>query len=210
MTVARAVRQKDYSDRPRIVREPAWEIARLFPEQGSWTEEGYLALDSKRPVEYSDCCVEVLPSPTDSHQAIVAFLYSTLLAFIEKGKLGRVRFAALPLRLWPGKFREPDILFLKSANDSKRTKRFWKGADLVMEVVSPSNRLHDLETKRFEYARAGISEYWIVDPQKSRILVYTLKGAQYVEHGTFARGSKAKSVLLSGFAVDVASVLDAE
>ena len=208
MTVARASRHRETARVP--AHEPAWEIARLFPEQGSWTEEDCLALDTKRAVEFSEGYVEVLPVPTDAHEAIIAFLYSALLAFCEKGKLGKVRFAALPLRLWQGKFREPDILFLKAENDGKRGRRFWKGADLVMEVVSPSIRSHDLVLKRFEYARAGIAEYWIVDPQKSRILIYTLKGAAYVEQGTFVRGGKAKSLLLPGFAVDVTSALDAE
>ena len=52
------------------------------------------------------------------------------------------------------------------------------GADLAIEVVSEGAeaRERDLETKRAEYARAGISEYWIVDPQESRITVLTLDG----------------------------------
>jgi hypothetical protein len=50
--------------------------------------------------------------PTDSHQAIVAYLYSALIAFVSAGSLGKVRFAPLRLRLWPGKFREPALLFL--------------------------------------------------------------------------------------------------
>jgi Uma2 family endonuclease len=85
-------------------------------------------------------------------------------------------------------------------------ERFWDGADLVMEVVSTGkeDRRRDLETKRQEYARAGIAEYWIIDPQEERITVLRLVGKKYVVHGEFSRGEKATSYLLQGFTVDVA------
>jgi Uma2 family endonuclease len=74
-----------------------------------------------------------------------------------------------------------------------------------MEVVSdsPDDRERDLVTKRAEYARARIPEYWIVDPQEGRITVLRLEGDRYVVHGEFLKGSKASSVLLPGFVVDV-------
>jgi len=66
-------------------------------------------------------------------------------------------------------------------------------------VVSPDYRRHDLETKRREYARAGIPEYWIVDPEEEQITVLTLKEGKYVVHGMFERGMVARSALLEGF-----------
>jgi Uma2 family endonuclease len=82
-----------------------------------------------------------------------------------------------------------------------------EGAELAMEVVSDDDRRRDLETKRFEYARAGISEYWIVDPLKEQITVLKLDGSAYVVHGEFKKGDRATSVLLPGFSVDVAEAL---
>lgn len=190
--------------------EPTWEIARLFPDQGSWCEEEYLNMDTNRLLEYSHGYLEVLPMPTDMHQAILAFLFELLQGFVKNKGLGTVRFAALPVRLWEGKFREPDLMFLLAKNMEKRNKKFWDGADLVMEVVSDENRRHDLETKRFEYAKAGIPEYWIVDPRKAQMTVLRLDGGRYVEHGTFSKRQKATSVLLPGFCVDVAEALRAE
>jgi Uma2 family endonuclease len=74
-----------------------------------------------------------------------------------------------------------------------------------MEVVSDGeeNRKRDLETKREEYARAGIAEYWIVDPQEQRVMVLALDGASYRVHGVFDCGATATSVLLPGFAASV-------
>jgi Uma2 family endonuclease len=77
-------------------------------------------------------------------------------------------------------------------------------------VVSPSNPDHDLETKRTEYARAGIPEYWIVNPLKETITVLQLEDDAYVEHGVFKRGETATSALLEGFAVSVDATLDAK
>ena len=54
--------------------EPAWEIARLFPNQGGWSEQEYFDLSrGNRLVEFSDGFVEVLPMPTTTHQMIVFF-----------------------------------------------------------------------------------------------------------------------------------------
>jgi hypothetical protein len=56
---------------------PAWEVARLFPDQGQWGESDYLELTrhTRRLVELSEGRVEVLPVPRTSHQKIVACLY---------------------------------------------------------------------------------------------------------------------------------------
>jgi Uma2 family endonuclease len=92
--------------------EPAWEIAMLFPAQGAWTEADYLSLNSSNwMVELSDGCLEVLPLPNPQHQDIVEYLFTLLKAFVLARALGRVYFAPIPVRLWAGKFREPDVMF---------------------------------------------------------------------------------------------------
>jgi Uma2 family endonuclease len=89
------------------------------------------------------------------------------------------------------------------------TDEYWRGADLVMEVVSSGNEdlRRDLTVKREEYAQAGIPEYWIVDPELGQMTVLTRDGHSYNVHGEFKRGDRATSKLLPGFAVDVTSVL---
>jgi Uma2 family endonuclease len=189
--------------------EPAWEIAHLFPRQGDWTEEEYLDLSTNRLVELSDGRIEVLPLPTTSHQMIVVFLLRALLAFVEPRNLGTALVAGLPVRLRKGKFREPDVLFMLAENEKRIGERYWRGADLVMEVVSggAKNRKRDLQTKPKEYARAGVAEYWIVDPKMEEITVLRLSEGHYVEHGRFGRGRRARSALLKGFSVSVDAAL---
>ncbi|MCZ0940754.1 MAG: Uma2 family endonuclease [Caldilineaceae bacterium] len=186
--------------------ELTWEIAQLFPAQGHWSEEEYLALDTNHLIELSHGQLEVLPMPTQSHQLLVIALFELLRNFVRKEELGTVLLAPMRVQLWPGKFREPDILFMTAQNDDRRSDRFWEGADLVMEVVSPDDPERDKVTKRREYAQAGIPEYWIVEPTDSSITVLTLQGQEYARHGEFVAGETATSVLLDRFTVEVAAV----
>jgi Uma2 family endonuclease len=190
--------------------EPAWEVALLFPAQGKWSEDDYLWLTdhTRCLVEFTDGRVEVLPMPTDAHQRIVLFLYRALYAFLAARGLGIVLVAPLRLCLRTGRYRETDVLLLLSADDPRRSHRYWLGADLVLEVVSPDDPRRDLVRKLREYARAGIPECWIVDPASEQILVLRLVGTAYVEHGVFTRGMEATSPLLEGFRVAVAAVMD--
>ena len=111
----------------------------------------------------------------------------------------------------PAKYREPDLMFLAAAYLHRVKAHYWDGADLVMGVVSGSaaDRRRDLVVKRGEYARAGISEYWLIDPDEAQITILTLAGDDYSVHGVFPPGSMADSILLPGFSLDVAAVLDA-
>lgn len=187
--------------------EPVWKLAELFPSQGSWDEEDYFSLPTNRLIEYADHSIEVLPWPTTSHQLISGILSSALYDFL-KAHLpnSTVLFAPFPIRLWPGKYREPDIAVMLDAHRSHRHQQFWDVPDLVIEVVSPDNRSLDTHTKRHEYARAGIPEYWIVDPEAEQITVLTLQDDHYIEYGVFHTTEIARSKLLSGFEVNVDSV----
>ena len=175
-----------------------------MPSQGYWSDEQYLWLTdhSRRLVEFSDGRVEELPMPTVLHQAIVLFLTRRLDAYLEP-RGGFVLFAGLRVRIRAGKFRESDLAALRDRSDSRNQNRFWLGADLVVEVVSPDDPNRDLVEKRADYAEAGIPEYWIVDPRFESVTVLTLIDGAYAEHGAFSRGGTATSPLLDGFAVDV-------
>ncbi|MCL4869152.1 MAG: Uma2 family endonuclease [Anaerolineae bacterium] len=185
--------------------QPTWEITHLFPNQGHWHEAEYLAMESNHMVEFSGGYLEVLSIPTPKHQTLVAYLYGLFLLFVRKHQAGKVLFAPLEVQLWQGKYREPDIMFLSKEHLAAEKERYWRGADLVLEVVSGSSedRVRDLVLKRQEYAQAGVPEYWIVDPQMKQITVLTLDQDSYVDHGIFTPGEDASSVLLPGFRVDV-------
>lgn len=181
------------------------------PRQGQWSEEDYLWLSERVSVliELTDGSIEVLPMPTDRHQSILLFLYRLFFAAVELAG-GKVLIAPLRLRIRSGKYREPDLLLVRSARDMRRQDRFWIGADLVLEVVSQDKPERDVVEKRHDYAEGGIPEYWIVDPRDETITVLRLADDAYVEHGTFGRGTQATSALIPGFTVSVDAVFDTE
>jgi Uma2 family endonuclease len=194
---------------------PTWEVAHLFPVQSTWTEADYLALDRVHDgfplVELSGGRLEVLPWPTQTHQLVLAFLFEKLAAFTQAHAPGVVLISGMRVRLGKGKYRAPDILYMKAANARCRHEDHWDGADLVMEIVSPDPKDHDRDwkAKPREYARAGVAEYWIVAPRERIVRVLTLHGKSYRVHGDFSPDARATSVLLPGFAVSVAELLAA-
>jgi Uma2 family endonuclease len=192
-----------------LVWDPAWDDVREFPIRIPCTEEEYLAIDANLLLEYADGFLEVLPMPAVEHQRIVAFLYRSLYAWVNPRGLGEVLFAALKVRVRKGKFREPDVLFMTADRARSAGNDYWERPDLVMEVVSEHNRRHHLVTKRDEYARARIPEYWIVDPEEETITIFVLKSRRrtYVEHGVFRKGGAATSQVLPGFSIDVTEAI---
>jgi len=196
--------------RSRARPEPAWDVAHMFPAQGSWTEEDYFTLITQRGYELCDGRLEMLPMPTELHQLIAGYLYRALYSFVETRKLGTVLFMGLRVRTRPGKIREPDIVFMDARNAARRDNQAWTGADLAMEIVSVDEPERDWKTKRREYGRCGIPEYWIVDPQKGTITVLSLERGAYKVHGEFGKGETAASALLPGFSIAVSRTLKPE
>lgn len=196
-------------DRP----EPAWEIAKLFPPQGHWSATSYLSFTESlnQLVELVDRRVEVLETPTKSHQKIVQYLLNLFLSFLTTRELGDAISAPYRVRLPSGNFREPDVVVYLAEHLDRFGERHGEGADLVVEVVSDdaASRSRDYDDKRREYAEAGIPEYWIVDPVEQRILVLALDGDAYAVSGEFTIGDEAESSLLAGLRVNVADVFQA-
>ena len=207
MTTAEPVTAAPASFRPRPL---ASLLCDLLPSQGHWSDDAYLWLTDhgNRLIEFTDGRVEELSMPTDTHQAVLAFLYRLFYDYLTP-RGGVVMFSVLRMRIREGKFREPDLLMFRDRSDPRRQDRYWLGADLVVEVVSPDDPDRDLVEKRADYAEGGIPEYWIADPRDETITVLTLKDGAYVEHGVFGRGGSATSPLLEGFAADVSAVFDA-
>jgi Uma2 family endonuclease len=193
----------------KLVRPSAGQAINLLPRQGLWTTEQYLKLtdQTNQLIEFTDGVIEVLPRPTDKHQAISRLLFLALLAWVQRFG-GTVFYAPLRVQVRPGKFREPDLL--RDPNDPRRQNAFWYGADLVAEIVSPDKPERDTDEKPSDYSEARIPEYWIVNPLDETISVLTLANDVCRAHGTFRRGDQATSLCLDGFSVSVDAVLDAQ
>ncbi len=187
--------------------EPTWGMAQLYPPQGSWTEEEYLALDTNVRVEYVDGRLEFPPMPTKLHQWIGGYLYRLLFGEISDRRQGDVYFAGYRVQI-EDRYREPDVVCILNRNLDKAGQRYTTAADLVVEVVSEDDPDRDWVTKRTEYAVAGITEYWIADPRDQTLTIFTLDpgSTEYREAGRYQQGDSARSVLLDGLTIDVAAV----
>jgi Uma2 family endonuclease len=179
--------------------------------QGSWTNEQYLRLTDRtnRLIEFVDGRLEALPMPTDEQQGLLLWLVDLLRAAI--GADGVVRVAPLRVQVAPGRFREPDLLALRDADDPRRRNGFWRGADLVVEIVSPDDPDRDYVDKRGDYALAEVAEYWIVDPAGPLVTLLSLSdtGEEYVVHARSGPGGSVTSRLVPGLTVDVSAMLAA-
>lgn len=183
--------------------EPAWEAAYMLPVQGAWSDEDFLKFHTNRLAELVDGRLEILPMPTLKHQRILRWILGVFESAAPAGSV--TLFAPLPTRLFPRTIREPDLLYIAPENAPGPDVDYPKHIDLALEIVSPGKdaRQRDYEDKRRDYARAGVSEYWIVDPQEDSVTVLVLQDGSYREHGIFRIGDTATGVLLPRLSVDV-------
>ena len=194
------------------------EISRLFPRQGEWTEADYFRLpESNRIIELSEGRLIISPSPTEKHQKISSKIYLLMGSFVISRKLGEVRYSPLDVRLWEGKIRQPDIIFMSNEHLDRITEEMWGVPDLVVEILSEGTASIDRGKKYREYQKAGVLEYWIVDPFKQNVEIYTLEHGNYSLFGKWGTGESvlpllggtriAKSKLLYGFEVSIDEIM---
>ena len=152
--------------------EPAYAVD---PGQGSYTIEDYYALPDDRRVELIDGCFYDMAAPTWKHQTILGDIYYQLRPCVDKHPECRIFMAPVDVCLDSDNrtMVQPDILIV--CNNKDRDIRRINGApDFVIEVLSPSNRFHDMFRKLNKYRFSGVREYWIVDLEKSQVIVYDL------------------------------------
>jgi Uma2 family endonuclease len=159
-------------------------------------------------VELIDGVAYVTPAPRPSHQFIAQNLNRLLDRHIQAGKLGRLAAAPLDVRLSDHDVVQPDLIFIARERLAIIGDVAIEGApDLVVEVLSPGTRERDLGAKRDLYARAGVREYWLVDPPARTIEILSLEGGAYVPVPPDAAGL-AQSALLPGLTFDAEAVFD--
>ncbi len=189
---------------PSKIGEPTWEAAYLLPTQGQWTEEDFFKFHTNRMAELVDGSLKVLPVPTLKHQKLLKWLFRDLEIAVQQHG-GLVLFAPLPVKLFAGRIREPDLLYIAPEHLPAADAEFPTQIDLAVEIVSegPDARRRDYEEKRADYAKAGVAEYWIVDPLEQHVIVLSLTNGIYQEIGRFTPGQTATSKLLPAWSVDV-------
>lgn len=177
--------------------EPAKDFLFSVYGEGVWTEERFLELSGRtnRIIELSEGRLIVPPMPTPEHQDVLWNVAEILKAWARRHG-GRAFVAALPVRLWAGKFREPDVILYTPEHVERIQKQYAGVPDLAVEVLSPGTEKVDLADKMREYAEAGIPEYWIVDAESPRLEQYVLAQGRYVPQARYGPGETVRAATL--------------
>lgn len=145
--------------------------------QGQFTIDDRNSIPENRPSELIDGVIYNMASPTYRHQTIAGAIYRQLWAYVDSRGGNCMPFIAptdVRLDRDDDTMLVPDV-FVVCESDEPRLGDKWyiDGApDLVVEVMSPSTRKKDMFIKLEKYRKAGVREYWIVDPQKEKVIVY--------------------------------------
>ncbi len=172
------------------------------PAQGHWTYEEYATLpDDGKRYEIVSGVLYMSPSPSGPHQDAALEIASYLRAHVKLTGLGLVRMAPFDVILPTGDVVQPDVLVVLNEHLDKVTDKFILGApDLVVEIASPSTATHDRHNKLDAYARAGVSEYWIVDPFSHTVEVLSLERVGlYQSLGLFSGKATLPSLIIPDF-----------
>ena len=155
----------------------------------------------------------VTPSPNRKHQKISGNLFLLIGAWLEQHPIGQIYFAPFDVIFSMFDVVEPDLLYMSNERAATvLTAANVQGTpELVIEIGSPGTRKRDETIKRRPYERAGVSEYWVVDPELDVVRVYQREGetfARPVELSAEA-GDVLTTTLLSGLELPLARVFRA-
>ena len=172
-----------------------WDDIKDLPEDAGRTEivDGELVLS---------------PTPASRHQRICTLLGVAIVPFITKRDLGWMFASPMHTILAAHAHYEPDLCFIRKNRLSIIKEKFIDGPpDMVVEVISESNRTHDTVVKFNDYARYGIEEYWLVDPREEEISTWFLSGGEYELLGRGRRGDRVTTRVLEGLDLNPDDVL---
>ncbi len=182
-------------------------------EKRKYSFSDHLSWDESDRVELLDGELIMMAPPARIHQEISVELMRQLANFLE-GKRCRVYHVPFAVRLFeqdgdtPEDVKtvvEPDISVV--CDPGKLDGRGCKGApDMVMDILSPSTQRHDRLVKLDLYQRAGVREYWIVDPDSRTVQVFLLEHGSVLPHEVYERDAVAKVNVLDGCFIELTKV----
>jgi Uma2 family endonuclease len=182
----------------------------IHSETKYWTYEDLRALpDEGRRYEIIEGILYEMDAPNLLHGQIIALLMHRALWPVVDPLGGVVYTAPIDVFLPGANPVQPDIFVLLPEQFGFESMRDVEGPPaLVVEVLSPNTTHHDLVRKRDLYARAGVPEYWILDPEAKSITVLVLKGGHYRAHAHVTGEDTLTSVVLPDLACPVARVFN--
>lgn len=169
----------------------------------SYDEFQMLPRDGSKRFELIEGEVFMTPSPNTEHQRAVARLLRRLADFVERNDRGEVFIAPYDIVFSKWTALEPDLLFVGKAQRSIITDANVQGVpDLVIEILSPSNKEYDRDTKLRAYEKAGVPEIWYFDPEDRTAEILNLgSDGRYRVTARLSRNARITSRVLPGFSL---------
>lgn len=184
---------------------PAEEMRHTFADYLAWDEDDHIELIYGYPY--------MMSSPSTEHQLISGELFAQLHTYLADKKC-RVIAAPYAVRLFEeatdnpedvNTVVEPDLVVV--CDPGKLDDYGCKGApDLVIEILSPSTRRHDRIVKLDLYQRAGVREYWIVNPDEQTVQVMLLKDGYLLPVEDYSREDTASVNILEDCTIELSKV----
>lgn len=176
-----------------------------LPQPKLYTTEDIYALPEGTRAELIDGQLYYMAPPNRRHQELAGELFGSIREYIRSNN-GSCRPYIAPFAVFLNadnrNYVEPDISVICDHN--KLTDKGCNGApDWIIEIVSPGSRRTDYFTKLFKYRTAGVREYWIVDPEKNRILVYNFETEDTLE---YSFSDSVQAGIYPGFCINFAGL----
>ena len=169
------------------------------------TYESYLKTPDDERYELLDGMLVMEPAPLTTHQYVLGNLHHAVRSFLDEHNLGEVYISPTDVVLSDTNVMQPDLLFVSAERAHIVTRENIQGApELVVEVLSPSTAERDKTLKLDLYARHGVKEYWLVDPNAKTVMVLLLGEHGFETVGTYGEGQTLTSPTLAGFSLNLA------
>lgn len=186
----------------------------LPQEEKQFTYADYLTWSENERIEIIDGVPYMQATPSPEHQLVSGELFRQFANYLQ-GKPCNVYQAPFSVRLTKGdekkdedikKVFEPDITIV--CDKSKMDKRGCNGTpDLIIEIISPSSIKHDRVTKFNQYEKAGVLEYWIVEPEGKLVSIFVLESnGRYGRQEIYTEDEKIIVSMFPDLTVDLSTV----
>ena len=147
-------------------------------QQGEYTVEDYYRISEEIRIELIDGVIyDMSSAPTLIHQTIVSDIFFILRSYIDKNK-GKCRVFVSPVDVQldcdDKTMLQPDVLVVCNRDKLKR-QCVYGTPDFVVEVLSPNTKKKDMTIKLEKYRKAGVKEYWMIDPMQHKILIHNFE-----------------------------------
>lgn len=157
--------------------------------------------------------ISMSPSPTPKHQDIVGELTAEFKMFL-RGKKCMAFSAPMDVCLFANKDSEPNTILdwvqpdLLVVCDSSKIgdKNIYGAPDLIVEVLSPSTARNDRLIKYTSYEKAGVKEYWIVDPYNMTVEIYSLEGASFIQSEILGKDDLLTATIFPELEIDLKNI----